>query len=91
MHELHRARAVQVSLGERREPLPGLDRRDVQAPSDEAARQLAAPAPELEHPIAAADAGELTCMVQQLLGVRGTVAVILVRHVHRTPCRGAVS
>ena len=65
--------------------LPGVECRYVKAPSDETARQLTATAPDLEHPITAPDSGDPACMIDELVGIRRTAAVILGRHLIKDP------
>jgi hypothetical protein len=53
----------------------------VQAPSDKAARQLAASAPDLEHTITAPDPCDPASLVDEFVGIGRTVAVVLGGHV----------
>jgi hypothetical protein len=52
----------------------------VQAPSDKAARQLAASAPDLKYMIAAPDPRDPTSLVDEFVGIGRTVAVVLSRN-----------
>ncbi len=74
--------------------LTGLESGYVKTPSDKTARQLATAAPDLEHPISAPEPGELTCTVDELVGIARTAAVILSRHLveHHAvaPCRSSI-
>ena len=65
--------------------LPRLDCSYVKATSDEAARQLTAAAPDLEHPITTADSRDLTCLIDELVGIGGTTVVIFSRHLVEDP------
>jgi hypothetical protein len=51
----------------------------VQAPSGKAARQLAAPAPDLKHMITAPDPRDLTGSVDEFVGISRTAAVVFSR------------
>jgi hypothetical protein len=51
----------------------------VQAPSDKAARQLAAAAPDLKHTITAPDARDLASLVDEFVRISRTTAVVLSR------------
>ena len=70
--------------------LPGLDCRDAKPTSDETPSQLTAAAPDLEHRIASPDSRDLARAVDELVGIRRTVAVVLsrdfVEHPAVTPC-----
>jgi hypothetical protein len=63
----------------------------VQAPGDKAARQLAAPTPDLKHLITAPDPCDLTGLVDQFVRISRTVAVVLSRDLIKnlavTTCR----
>jgi hypothetical protein len=52
----------------------------VQAPSDKAARQLAASAPDLEHTIAAADPCDQASLVDEFVRISRTAAIVLSRY-----------
>ena len=52
----------------------------MQAPSEKAARQLAAPAPDLEHMITVPDPCDLTSLVDKFVRINRAVAVVLSRH-----------
>ena len=58
----------------------GFGGRDAQAPGEKGARQLAAPAPDLEHVITAPDPGDLTSPVDEIVWISRTVTVILSRY-----------
>ena len=81
VHKLHLSRASQLVLGERYEALSGLDPHDMEAPSNEPTRQLAASAADLEHPVTALQVRDLTGVRDELLGIGRTAAVILRGHV----------
>jgi hypothetical protein len=51
----------------------------VQAPSEKAARQLAASAPDLEHVITTADPCDLTRSVDEFVRISRTAAIVLSR------------
>jgi hypothetical protein len=76
---LHLSSTFQVLPGQCDEALAGFERGDVQAPSEEAPRQLAASAPDLKYVITAADPRDLTPLVDELVGISRTVAVVLSR------------
>ena len=80
VHELQLARARKSLLGKPRQLSARLDRRDAEAPSQKAAGQLSSPATDLEHLVAALEAGEEAGEIDQLLGVGWAVAVVLDRH-----------
>jgi hypothetical protein len=61
------------------EVLAGFECCDVQAASEEAARQLAASAPDLKHLIAAADPCDPASLVDEFVGISRTVTVVLSR------------
>jgi hypothetical protein len=77
--ELQLARAVESLLGESRQLSARLDRRHAQASSEEAAGQLSGSATDLEHLIAALEAGDPASEIDQLLGVGWAVPVVLGR------------
>jgi len=52
----------------------------VHAPGEKGTRQLAAPAPDLEHMITASDPGDLTSLVDELVRISRTVTVVLSRY-----------
>ena len=85
VHKLHLTRALDVLLGDRYQLAPGLDRRDVEAPSDETTRQLTGATPELKHSITAPESGDLTCMSDQRVGIGWAAAVILARNLVEHP------
>jgi hypothetical protein len=79
VHKFHRSSTFQVLPGQCYEVLAGFECCDVQAPSDKAARQLAASAPDLKHMITAADPCDLTGLVDELVRISRTATVILSR------------
>jgi hypothetical protein len=76
----HPCRTVQVLPGQFDEALSGFDGRDVQAPSDKAARQLAASAPDLEHTITAPNSCDPARLIDEFVWISRTVAVVLSRY-----------
>jgi hypothetical protein len=78
---VHLSRTFQVLPGQCYKARAGFDRRDVQAPSDKAARQLAASAPDLEHVITAPDSCDPASLVDEFVRISRTVAVVLGGHV----------
>jgi hypothetical protein len=52
----------------------------VQAPSEKAARQLAAPAPDLQHMITAPDPCDPASLVDEFVRISRTAAVVLSRY-----------
>ena len=71
--------------------LAGFERCDVQAPGGEAARQLAAPAPDLKHMITAPEPRDLASLVEEFVRISRTAAVVLSRDLIKnlavTTCR----
>ena len=80
VHELHPSSTFQVLPGQCYEALAGFECCDVQAPSDKAARQLAASTPDLKHMITAPDPCDPTSLVDEFVRISRTVAVVLSRH-----------
>jgi hypothetical protein len=85
VHEFHLSGTFQVLPGQCYEALAGFERGDVQAPSDKGARQLAASTPDLKYVITAPDPGDLASLVDEFVGISGTVAVVRSRVIHRPP------
>jgi hypothetical protein len=79
VYKFHLSSTFQVLPGQCYEALAGFECCDVQAPSDKAARQLAAPAPNLENMITAPDPSDLTSLVDEFVGISRTVAVVVSR------------
>jgi hypothetical protein len=79
VHKFHLSSTFQVLPGQRYEALAGFECCDVQAPSDKAARQLAASTPDLEHMITAPDPCDPTSLVDEFVRISRTVAVVLSR------------
>ena len=79
VHKLHLASTFQVPPGQRYEARAGFECCDVQAPSEKAARQLAASTPNLKHMIAAPDPRHLTSLVDEFVRICRTAAVVLSR------------
>ncbi len=80
VHELDPAATLRVALGERQQVLAGLDGHDVEAAGGQAARQLPAAAPDLEHAVAFPHPGDPAGPSDKLVGIGGAVAVVLGRH-----------
>jgi hypothetical protein len=79
VHKFHLSSIFQVLPGQCYEALAGFECCDVQAPSDKAARQLAASTPDLKYMITAPDPCDLTSLVDELLRISRTAAVVLSR------------
>jgi hypothetical protein len=79
VHKFHLSGTFQVLPGQCHEALAGFERCDVQAPSDKAVRQLAAPTPDLKHMITAANACDLTSLVDEFVRISRTAAVVFSR------------
>jgi hypothetical protein len=79
VHKFHLSSTFQVLPGQCYEALAGFECCDVQAPSDKAARQLAASTPNLKHMISAPDPCDLTSLVDEFVRVSRTAAVVLSR------------
>ncbi|HEX2822777.1 MAG TPA: hypothetical protein VHO07_21800 [Streptosporangiaceae bacterium] len=79
VHEFHFSGTVQVLPGQCDEALARFECCDVQAPSEEAARQLAASAPDLKYMITAADPCDQARLVDEFVRIRRTAAVVLSR------------
>jgi hypothetical protein len=79
VHEYHLSSTFQVLPGQCYEALAGFERRDVQAPSDKAARQLAASTPDLKDMITAPDPCDLASLVDEFVRISRTAAVVLSR------------
>jgi hypothetical protein len=77
---VHLSRTFQVLPGQCYKARAGFDRRDVQAPSDKAARQLAASAPDLEHTITAPDPRDPARLVDEFVRISRAAAVVLSRY-----------
>ena len=79
VHKFHLTSTFQVLPGECYEALAGFKRCHVQAPSDKAARQLTASAPDLKHMVTGPDPCHLTSLVDELVRVSRTATVVLSR------------
>jgi hypothetical protein len=77
--ELHIARIFQVLLGDTDQLVSRLECGHAQPSREEAARQLAGPAPDLKHPVAIPDVCHLACFVDERIGVGRAIAVVLDR------------
>ena len=84
VHKFHLSSTFQVLPGQCYEALAGFECCDVQAPSDKAARQLAASTPNLKHMISAPDPCDLTSLVDEFVRVSRTAAVVLSRDLIKT-------
>jgi hypothetical protein len=73
------ASTFQVLPGQRYEVLAGFECCDVQAPGDEAARQLAASTPDLKDTITGPDPCDPARLVDEFVRISRTVAVVLSR------------
>ncbi|HWM98697.1 MAG TPA: hypothetical protein VNO54_16780 [Streptosporangiaceae bacterium] len=80
VHKFHRSSTFQVPPGQCYEALAGFECCDAQAPSDKAARQLAASAPDLKDMITAPDPCDPTSLVDEFVRISRTVAVVLSRY-----------
>jgi hypothetical protein len=81
VYKFHLSSTFQVLPGQCCKVPAGLQSCDVQAPSDKAARQLAASAPDLEHMITAPDSCDPASLVDEFVRISRTVAVVLGGHV----------
>jgi hypothetical protein len=79
VQKFHLSGAFQVLPGQRYEALAGFECGDVQAPSDKAARQLAASTPDLKHTITAPDPCDHTSVVDEFVRISRTATVVLSR------------
>jgi len=79
VHKFHLSSTFQVLPGQCHEARAGFDCCDLQAPSRKAARQLAAPTPDLKHMITAPDPCDLTSLVNKFVRISRTAAVVLSR------------
>jgi len=80
IHKFYLSSAFQVLPGQCYEALAGFECCDMQAPSDKAARQLSASAPDLKHMITAPDSCDPASLVEEFVRISRTVAVVLSRH-----------
>jgi hypothetical protein len=91
VHKFHLSSTFQVLPGQCYEALARFDCCDVQAPSDKAARQLAASTPNLKHMITAPDPCDPTSLVDEFVRISRTPAVVLSRDLIKnlavTTCR----
>ena len=91
VHEFHLSGTFQVQPGQCYEARTGFQCCDAQAPSDKAARQLAAATPDLEHMITAADPGDPASLVDEFVRISRTAAVVLsrdrIKNLAVTTCR----
>jgi len=81
----HPCRTFQVLPGQGNEARAGFDGRDAQAPGDQAARQLAASAPDLEHTITAPNSCDPARLIDEFVWISRTVAVVLGRYLIKNP------
>ena len=79
VHKFHLPSTRQVLPGQSYEVVAGFKRCDVQAPGDQAARQLAASTPDLKHMITAPDPCDLASLVDEFVRISRTAAVVLSR------------
>ncbi len=79
VHKFHLSSTFQVLPGQCYEALAGFECCDVQAPGGQAARQLAGSAPDLKHMITAPDPCDLASLIEELVRISRTVAVVLSR------------
>ena len=79
VHKFRLPSTFQVLPGQRYEALAGFKCCDAQAPGEQAAGQLAAPAPNLKHTITAPDPCDLASLVDECVGISRTAAVVLSR------------
>ena len=88
VHEFHLCRTFQVLPGQCDQAGAGFECRDVQAPGDKAAGQLAASAPDLKHMITGPDPRDPTSLVDEFVGISRTVTVVLRRDLIENLGRG---
>jgi len=79
VHKFRLSSTCQVLPGQCDEVLAGFECCDVHAPSEKAARQLAASTPDLKHMITAPDPCDLTSLVEEFVRISRTAAVVLSR------------
>jgi hypothetical protein len=79
VQEIYLSSSCQVLPGQCYEARAGFEGRDVQATSDEAARQLTASAPDLKHMITAADPCHPASLVEEFVRIGRTVPVVISR------------
>ncbi len=79
VHKFHLSSTFQVLPGQCYEALAGFECCDIQAPSDKAARQLAASTPDLKHMITTPDPCDPTSLVDEFVRISRTVTVVLSR------------
>jgi len=79
VQKFHLSSTFQVLPGQCYEALAGFECCDVQAPSDKAARQLAASAPDLKYLITAPDPCDPTSLVDEFVRISRTVAIVVSR------------
>ena len=93
VHKFHASSTCQVLPGQCHEGLAGFECCDVQAPSDKAARQLAASTPDLKHAITAPGPRDLASLVDEFVGIGRAATVVLssdlIKNLAVTTCGGS--
>ena len=91
VHELHLSGAFQVLPGQRHEADARFQCRHPQSPAGQGTRELAASAPDLQHKITASDPRDPAGLIDELVRICRTVAVVLGRDLvedHAVTTRG---